>query len=185
MTEHRPTQRDIQVELKGLRLSGMAMAWADLVEQGGNAELHASRWLIEHLLQAEAVNRHMRSIAHQTKAARFPVHRDLAGFDFEQSKVERALIQELATLDFTAQAHNVVFIGGTGTGKSHLATALGVSGGWNPNVNITSHHRSRPEWREDIAAFVPGPGGLACVMGRSASAGPPLGHEGRVHRWIS
>ena len=52
----------------------------------------------------------------------------MAGFDFEQSKVERALIQELATLDFTAQAHNVVFIGGTGTGKSHLATALGVSG---------------------------------------------------------
>ncbi len=56
------------------------------------------------------------------------MHRDLAGFDFEQSKVERALIQELATLDFTAQAHNVVFIGGTGTGKTHLATALGVSG---------------------------------------------------------
>ena len=39
MTEQRPTQRDIQAELKGLRLSGMAMAWADLVEQGGNAEL--------------------------------------------------------------------------------------------------------------------------------------------------
>lgn len=56
------------------------------------------------------------------------MHRDLAGFDFEQSKVERALIQELATLDFTPQAHNVVFIGGTGTGKSHLATALSVFG---------------------------------------------------------
>jgi len=37
--------------------------------------------------------------------------------------------------------------------------ALGVSGGWNPNVNITSHHRSRPVWDEGIAAFLPGAGG--------------------------
>ena len=128
MTEHRPTQRDIQAELKGLRLSGMAMAWADLVEQGASAELGTSRWLIEHLLQAEAVNRHMRSIAHQTKAARFPVHRDLAGFNFEASQVDRALVQKLADLSFTQDAQNVVLIGGPGTGKTHLATALGISG---------------------------------------------------------
>lgn len=128
MTEYKPTQRDIQAELKGLRLSGMAMAWADLVEQGGSAELQASRWLIEHLLQAEAVNRHMRSIAHQTKAARFPVHRDLAGFNFEASQVDRALVHKLADLSFTQDAQNVVLIGGPGTGKTHLATALGISG---------------------------------------------------------
>ena len=128
MTEHKPTQRDIQAELKSLRLSGMAMAWADLVEQGGTAELQASRWLIEHLLQAEAVNRHMRSIAHQTKAARFPVHRDLAGFNFEASQVDRALVHKLADLSFTQDAQNVVLIGGPGTGKTHLATALGISG---------------------------------------------------------
>jgi DNA replication protein DnaC len=106
----------------------MAMAWADLVEQGGNAELQASRWLIEHLLQAEEVNRHMRSIAHQTKAARFPVHRDLAGFNFEASQVDRALVHKLADLSFTQDAQNVVLIGGPGTGKTHLATALGISG---------------------------------------------------------
>jgi methylglutamate dehydrogenase subunit C len=41
------------------------------------------------------------------------------------------------------------------------ATALGVSGGWNPNVNITSHHRSKPVWNEALAAFVPGEGGPA------------------------
>jgi DNA replication protein DnaC len=128
MTEHRPTQRDIQAELKSLRLSGMAMAWAELVEQAGNAELQASRWLIEHLLQAEEVNRHMRSIAHQTKAARFPVHRDLAGFNFEASQVDRALVHKLADLSFTQDAQNVVLIGGPGPGKTHLATALGISG---------------------------------------------------------
>lgn len=98
------------------------------MEQGGNAELGSSRWLIEHLLQAEAVNRHMRSIAHQTKAARFPVHRDLAGFNFEASQVDRALVHKLADLSFTQNAQNVVLIGGPGTGKTHLDTALGISG---------------------------------------------------------
>lgn len=45
--------RDVTVELKALRLHGMAGAWADLVEQGTNAGVDSSRWLIEHLLQAE------------------------------------------------------------------------------------------------------------------------------------
>jgi hypothetical protein len=128
MTEQRQVQRDIQAELKGLRLNGMAAAWGDLVEQGGSAELGSSCWLVEHLLQAEEVNRHMRSIAHQTKAARFPVHRDLAGFNFEVSQVDKALVHKLADLSFTQDAQNVVLIGGPGTGKTHLATALGISG---------------------------------------------------------
>ena len=55
-------------------------------------------------------------------------------------------------------------------------TALGVSGGWNPNVNITSHHRSRPEWREDIAAFVPGPGLPAGLTAAGAAAGAMSTH---------
>jgi DNA replication protein DnaC len=54
------------------------------------------------------------------------VHRDLAGFDFSQSKVDKAMIEQLAGFEFTGSATNVVFIGGTRTGKSHLATALGV-----------------------------------------------------------
>ena len=88
----------------------MAAAWADLTAHGGDSTLDASRWLIEHLLQAEDVDRHM------------------AGFDFEASQVDRALIQKLADLSFTEDAQNVVLIGGPGTGKTHLATALGISG---------------------------------------------------------
>src|SRR5574343_1748553 len=101
MTESGNAQRDIGAELKGLRLHGMASAWADLVEQGGSSELTTSRWLIEHLLQAEDVNRHMRSIAHQTKAARFPLHRDSAGVDCEVSQVDHAHIFKLADLSVT------------------------------------------------------------------------------------
>lgn len=119
---------DVLAELKSLRLYGMASAWEELTANGTSAGLESSRWLVEHLLQSEHTDRHARSINYQMHAAKFPVHRDLAGFDFEQSKVDRDLIRELATLTFTDHAHNVVFIGGTGTGKSHLATALGVSG---------------------------------------------------------
>ena len=125
---------DVIAELKALRLYGMVGAWGDLVAQGTLGSVEASRWLIEHLLEAEQTDRAMRSISYQMKAARFPVHRDLAGFDFAQSKVERRLITQLSDFAFTDVAHNVVFIGGTGTGKTHLASALGVAG-------ITQHGR--------------------------------------------
>ena len=120
--------RDVTAELKALRLHGMAGAWLDLVEPGSSGPLDASRWLVEHLLQAEATDRATRSVSHQMTAAKFPMHRDLAGFDFEASKADAKLIHQLANMSFTEGAHNVVLVGGPGTGKTHLATAIGVSG---------------------------------------------------------
>jgi DNA replication protein DnaC len=123
--------REISIELKALRLSGMADAWDELTAQDGqssNAGVQTSRWLIEHLLQAEHTQRAMAAVRHQMKAAKFPLHRDLAGFDFEACKVEQKLVKQLSTLEFTDTAQNAVFIGGPGTGKTHLATAIGVAG---------------------------------------------------------
>ncbi|MDR2789033.1 MAG: IS21-like element helper ATPase IstB [Candidatus Accumulibacter sp.] len=119
--------RNIGDELKSPRLYGMTAAWDELASTD-SAGLQTSRWLIEHLLQAEHDDRHVRSIHYQMHAAKFPVHRDLAGFDFASAKVDADLIRELSTLAFTEATHNVVFIGGTGTGKTHLSTALGISG---------------------------------------------------------
>ena len=124
--------RDITNEFKELRLTGMVGAWADLIAQEGmpdDAGMQSSgRWLIEHLLQAEHAHRAYASVRHQMKAAKFPLHRDLAGFDFAASNVDQKLVRQLSTLAFTETAQNVVLIGGPGTGKTHLATAIGVSG---------------------------------------------------------
>ena len=117
----------VVVQLKALRLHGMASTWADLIEQN-NGELESSRWLVEQMLRAEATERATRSVSHQMASAKFPVHRDLAGFEFEVSPVDRKLVMQLAETTFTEAAHNVVLVGGPGTGKSHLATALGVAG---------------------------------------------------------
>jgi DNA replication protein DnaC len=119
--------RDVTAELKDLRLHGMANAWTDLMAQG-ESSVATSKWLIEHLLREEHTDRAMRSVSHQMNMAKFPLHRDLAGFDFAASIADRNLITDLATLDFTDTAQNVVFIGGPGTGKTHLATAIAVSG---------------------------------------------------------
>jgi DNA replication protein DnaC len=112
--------------LKGLRLYGMAGCYAESLEQGGTTSLTSYELLIHQLIQAETIDRGLRSIRYQMHAARFPIHRDLASFDFEQSKIDPRQITGFATTAFTERAENIVLIGGTGTGKTHLATALGV-----------------------------------------------------------
>lgn len=111
--------------LKLLKLYGMAQAAEELIQQGSPAYKSAQAMLAT-LLKAEMAERETRSIIYQLKAAKFPVHRDLASFDFNQSVANEALIWQLHRCEFMEQADNVVLVGGPGTGKTHLATALGI-----------------------------------------------------------
>ena len=131
-----PIMRDVINEFKALRLHGMAATWADILETDGpsSVTVQHARGVLTRMLEAEQTDRAMRSISHQMSQARFPAHRDLAGFDFESARVDRQLINALSSLEFTEAAHNVVLIGGPGTGNTHLATAVGIEG-------ITRHNK--------------------------------------------
>ena len=89
--------------------------------------------ILSQLLKAETADREVRSTAYQLKAARFPNYRDLAGFDFASSDVNEAHARQLHRYEFLEDAHNIVLVGGPGTGKTHLATAIGVQ--------AIEHHR--------------------------------------------
>ncbi|OYU45584.1 MAG: ATP-binding protein, partial [Burkholderiales bacterium PBB4] len=119
-------QHEAMIEtLKGLKLHGMAHAIDELAKQGSPAYKGAES-ILDSLLKAEVAEREVRSVNYQVKVARFPAYRDLSGFDFSQSVVNEALIRSLHQGLFMDNAENVVLIGGPGTGKTHLATALAV-----------------------------------------------------------
>jgi DNA replication protein DnaC len=131
---HDPASAAIVVMLRGLKMFGMAQAVGDLIEQGAPA-FNAAVPIIAQLLKAEMAEREVRSIAYQIKAARFPAYKDLAGFDFASSEVNETTVRQLHAGAFIDGADNIVLIGGPGTGKTHIASALGIQ--------AVEHHRKK------------------------------------------
>lgn len=127
--------------LKTLKLHGMVSSITELSSQNSPAYQHALP-ILETLLKAEVADREVRSIAYQMKTARFPAYRDLYGFDFTESGVDEYLIRGLHRCEFIEDCQNVVFVGGPGTGKTHLATALGVQ--------AIQHHQMRVRFLSTI-----------------------------------
>ena len=122
---HDPAGASIIIMLRSLKLHGMAHAVDDLVTQGAPA-FEAAIPTLSQLLKAEMAEREVRSITYHTKVARFPSYKDLTGFDFASSDINEATVRQLHRGEFIDNAENVVLIGGPGTGKSHVATAIGV-----------------------------------------------------------
>ena len=131
----------LMTTLKTLKLFGMAESVANLAEQASPVYQQAVP-ILETLLKAEVAEREVRSINYQMKAARFPAYRDLAGFAFTDSQVDEALVKSLHRCEFIDDAQNVVFVGGPGTGKTHLATAIAVQ--------AIQHHRLRVRFLSTI-----------------------------------
>lgn len=95
---------------------GRCLSRPDEVRRGSTID--PSRWLIEHLPQAEEVDRVMRFMAKQMESARFPMNRNPASFNFDVSQADAVLIRKLANWLFAGDAQNTVLIGRPGTGKA-------------------------------------------------------------------
>lgn len=117
---------DHSTQLKTLQLYGMATAWSELAAEKPKQAHRPDVWM-ERLIAAEQIDRQLKSLRYQLKAARFPIHRDLVGFNWAETPLSQAMIEQLASSAFMETAHNLILVGGTGTGKSHLATAIGVA----------------------------------------------------------
>jgi DNA replication protein len=114
---------ELTLSLKDLHLYGMATAYQEWAAQPGPATEPVS-WLTS-LIDAEKQDRHYRSLRYQRRIARFPLQRSLDEFDFTESPLAEEHLRTLAQGGYLGSAHNLILVGGTGTGKTHLALALG------------------------------------------------------------
>ena len=120
-------QRHEMIEaMRSLGLKGMAGAFDEAVTTGLQRKRTTNEILTD-LLRAEAAHRHAASIRYRMTAAKLPVIKDLDAFVFECTPINEGLVRSLHAGSFLPGRRNIVLIGGTGTGKTHLATAITAS----------------------------------------------------------
>lgn len=113
--------------LKALRLETFLSEHDRLARQCAAEGLDHSRFLLR-LAEAEVIERDRRATERRTREARFPAPKELDEFDFSALPyLDRALVVDLARCNFVARHENVIAIGNSGTGKTHVAVALGLA----------------------------------------------------------
>ena len=115
----------ILAQTRELHLPTVAARYGELADEAARAGTPHRDYLAQ-LLEMELDDRGQRRAERRLQEARFPHRKRLEDFNFEQSAVNAALLHQLVKGEYIARAENVIFIGDSGTGKSHLATALGI-----------------------------------------------------------
>lgn len=106
-----------------LKLFGMRSAYDETMASGIKRQ-HEPPRIVGDLLQSEIAEKQARTVKYQIAVAKLPLARDINDFDFTDTPVNEGLVRQHATGAFLAEQHNIVLVGGTGTGKSHLSIAL-------------------------------------------------------------
>jgi len=117
---------EILTAMGDLKLYGMKAAFDEIMATAVKRQ-HEPQRIVGDLLNAEISEKQARSIKYQLTIAKLPLAKDLNDFNFEGTPINQTLVNDLAGGGFIAQQRNAVLVGGTGTGKTHLAIAIARS----------------------------------------------------------
>ena len=114
---------EILTTMSELKLYGMKAAFDEIITTAVKRQ-HEPQRIVGDLLTAEITEKQARSIRYQITIAKLPLAKDVDDFRFDITPVNETLVRDLASGNFLAHQRNVVLVGGTGTGKTHLAIAI-------------------------------------------------------------